>query len=183
MSSRAATLHLARRFGAASALPSPPLIARLAPLCAKGAPACLRVFGQPAARAVGGVPGRHFSSGSHPDFEPKSTVQGSADDEVQKKLAALVKENKVVLFMKGSPEMPQCGFSRAVAQVLQAESFQDYAYVDVLKYPEVREGVKKFSDWPTVPQLYVDGEFIGGCDIVTQMHRDGELKTVLDKVR
>merc|ERR1712129_568438 len=95
----------------------------------------------------------------------------------------VVQENAVVLFMKGSPDMPQCGFSRTVAQVLQREECSDYVYIDVLKYPEVREGVKKFSDWPTVPQLYVSGEFIGGCDIVTQMHKDGELDEVLQKVR
>lgn len=85
--------------------------------------------------------------------------------------------------MKGSPDTPQCGFSRAVAQVLKESEFEDYAYVDVLKYPEVREGVKKFSDWPTVPQLYVNNEFIGGCDIVVQMFKEGELKDVLDKAR
>eukprot|EP00931_Biecheleriopsis_adriatica_P006351 TRINITY_DN107767_c0_g1_i1.p1 TRINITY_DN107767_c0_g1~~TRINITY_DN107767_c0_g1_i1.p1 ORF type:complete len:171 (+),score=39.85 TRINITY_DN107767_c0_g1_i1:277-789(+) len=118
---------------------------------------------------------------SHPDFAPKSNVAGAEDDKVQKMLKQLVTENKVVLFMKGSPDAPQCGFSRAVAQVLEEESCQDYAYVDVLKYPEVREGVKKFSDWPTVPQLYVQGEFIGGCDIVVQMHKDGELKDTLPK--
>merc|ERR1719229_123240 len=120
---------------------------------------------------------------SHSDFQPQSHVKDAPSDDVQGKLKQLVTDNKVVLFMKGSPDVPQCGFSRAVAQVLQAEGFQDYAYVDVLKYPEVREGVKKFSDWPTVPQLYVQGEFVGGCDIVLQMHRDGELKEVLDKMK
>jgi len=100
-------------------------------------------------------------------------------DEVQQKLKQLVTENNIVLFMKGSPDSPQCGFSRTVAQVLQQEGCNDYAYVDVLKYPEVRDGVKKFSDWPTIPQLYVKGEFIGGCDIVTQMHADKELSEVL----
>mmetsp|Transcript_130887 Transcript_130887/g.280006 ORF Transcript_130887/g.280006 Transcript_130887/m.280006 type:complete len:171 (-) Transcript_130887:97-609(-) len=119
---------------------------------------------------------------THSDFQAKSHVADSSNDEVQGKLKKLVDENKVVLFMKGSPDAPQCGFSRTVSQVLQAEGFHDYAYVDVLKYPEVREGVKKFSDWPTVPQLYVTGEFVGGCDIVVQMHKDGELKEVLDKV-
>lgn len=95
---------------------------------------------------------------------------------MEKKLKTLVSENKVVLFMKGSPEMPQCGFSRTVCQILEAENISDFTYVDVLKSPEVREGVKKFSDWPTVPQLYVNGEFIGGCDIVTGMYKEGELK-------
>mmetsp|Transcript_116995 Transcript_116995/g.331074 ORF Transcript_116995/g.331074 Transcript_116995/m.331074 type:complete len:169 (-) Transcript_116995:153-659(-) len=120
---------------------------------------------------------------SHPDFQPKSNVQNAPADEVQTKLKQLVTDHKVVLFMKGSPDAPQCGFSRAVAQVLSAESCSEYAYVDVLKYPEVRDGVKKFSDWPTVPQLYVEGEFVGGCDIVVQMHKEGELKELLDKVR
>mmetsp|Transcript_21892 Transcript_21892/g.40256 ORF Transcript_21892/g.40256 Transcript_21892/m.40256 type:complete len:171 (+) Transcript_21892:88-600(+) len=115
----------------------------------------------------------------HPDFAPQSNVDGAETDEVQDKLKKLVTDNKVVLFMKGNPDAPQCGFSRTVAQVLQVEEFQDYAYVDVLKYPEVRDGVKKFSDWPTIPQLYINGEFVGGCDIVVQMHRDGELKSML----
>ena len=118
---------------------------------------------------------------THSDFQPQSHVKDTSDDEVQSKLAQLVKENKVVLFMKGSPDMPQCGFSRAVCQVLHAEDFDDYAYVDVLKYPEVRDGIKKFSDWPTIPQLYVNAEFVGGCDIVRQMHEEGELKEVLAK--
>ncbi|CAJ1441295.1 unnamed protein product [Effrenium voratum] len=115
------------------------------------------------------------------DFEPQSKVEGADDDKVQQMLKQLVSDNKVVLFMKGSPDMPQCGFSRAVAQALEEEGFNDYAYVDVLKYPEVRDSVKKFSDWPTIPQLYVNAEFIGGCDIVMQMHKDGELKAILPK--
>eukprot|EP00929_Paragymnodinium_shiwhaense_P001336 TRINITY_DN101561_c0_g1_i1.p2 TRINITY_DN101561_c0_g1~~TRINITY_DN101561_c0_g1_i1.p2 ORF type:complete len:174 (-),score=54.19 TRINITY_DN101561_c0_g1_i1:158-679(-) len=120
---------------------------------------------------------------SHPDFQAQSNVEGSEDDEVQQKLKKLVSDNKVVLFMKGSPDAPQCGFSRTVAQILNMEECDDYAYVDVLKYPEVREGVKKFSDWPTIPQLYVNGEFLGGCDIVTQMHREGELKESLSSAK
>eukprot|EP00913_Durusdinium_trenchii_P013900 g13049.t1 len=96
----------------------------------------------------------------HPDFEPQSNVSGENSNKVQEMLQQLVSENKVVLFMKGSPDMPQCGFSRAVAQALQDEGFSEYAYVDVLKYPEVREGVKKFSDWPTIPQ-FLDLDF---CD-------------------
>mmetsp|Transcript_45395 Transcript_45395/g.84690 ORF Transcript_45395/g.84690 Transcript_45395/m.84690 type:complete len:169 (-) Transcript_45395:99-605(-) len=122
---------------------------------------------------------RGFSG--HPDFAPQSNVTGAEDNKVQDMLKQLVSENKVVLFMKGNPDMPQCGFSKAVAQALAEEGFSDYAYVDVLKYPEVREGVKKFSDWPTIPQLYVDAEFIGGCDIVMQMHKEGELAKILPK--
>ncbi|CAE8741230.1 unnamed protein product [Polarella glacialis] len=115
----------------------------------------------------------------HSDFAPKSNVAGAETDKVQDMIKNLVTTNKVVLFMKGSPDAPQCGFSKAVAGALQDEGCADYAYVDVLKYPEVREGVKKFSDWPTVPQLYVKGEFVGGCDIVMQMHKEGELKDTL----
>jgi monothiol glutaredoxin len=100
---------------------------------------------------------------------------------LEKKLAALVKENPVVLFMKGSPNMPQCGFSRQVAMVLSQNSVENYTYVDILKSNEVRSGMKKYSDWPTFPQLYVDGEFVGGCDIVSEMHRNGELAKVLAK--
>eukprot|EP00435_Cladocopium_sp_Y103_P017272 s1806_g4.t1 len=117
----------------------------------------------------------------YPDFEPQSNVSGADDNKVHDMLKQLVTENEVVLFMKGNPDMPQCGFSRAVAQALEEVGFSDYAYVDVLKYPEVREGVKKFSDWPTIPQLYVNAEFVGGCDIVMQMHKDGELKDILPK--
>ena len=126
------------------------------------------------------IPARRTFSG-HPDFEPQSNVSGADNNKVNDMLKQLVSENKVVLFMKGNPDMPQCGFSRAVAQALEEVGFSDYAYVDVLKYPEVREGVKKFSDWPTIPQLYVNAEFIGGCDIVMQMHKDGELKEILPK--
>lgn len=89
-----------------------------------------------------------------------------------------VAENKVMLYMKGNPSQPMCGFSARVVQTLQTEGV-DFASVNVLDYPEIREGVKKFSEWPTIPQLYVDGEFIGGCDIITSMHENGELKDLL----
>jgi monothiol glutaredoxin len=84
--------------------------------------------------------------------------------------------------MKGNPSMPMCGFSARVVQILQTEGV-DFSSVNVLDYPDIREGVKKYSEWPTVPQLYVNGEFIGGCDIVTQMHEDGELKAVLAEAK
>eukprot|EP00811_Abedinium_folium_P014774 NODE_23759_length_652_cov_3.967619.p1 GENE.NODE_23759_length_652_cov_3.967619~~NODE_23759_length_652_cov_3.967619.p1 ORF type:complete len:145 (-),score=41.15 NODE_23759_length_652_cov_3.967619:114-548(-) len=103
---------------------------------------------------------------THSDFKPQRATAGASDDAVQQKLKKLVENSRIVLFMKGTPHQPQCGFSRQVAQVLGVEGADHYSFVDVLKYPEVREGVKKFSDWPTIPQLYIDGEFIGGCDIV-----------------
>jgi monothiol glutaredoxin len=79
--------------------------------------------------------------------------------------------------MKGTPEEPRCGFSFQVVRVLHAEGV-DFDAVDVLADAEIREGVKSFSDWPTIPQLYVEKEFVGGCDIVTSMHQDGELATL-----
>ncbi|NQU62097.1 MAG: Grx4 family monothiol glutaredoxin [Rhodospirillales bacterium] len=87
--------------------------------------------------------------------------------------------NSVVLFMKGSPMMPQCGFSAAVTQVLTMMEVK-FKGVDVLQDQEIREGLKEFSSWPTIPQLYVKGEFVGGCDIVREMHESGELKALLE---
>ena len=84
--------------------------------------------------------------------------------------------------MKGSPSAPQCGFSGKVAGILQSHSV-DFASVNVLEYPSIRDGVKQYSEWPTIPQVYVDGEFVGGCDIITEMEESGELKTLLDSVK
>jgi monothiol glutaredoxin len=91
-----------------------------------------------------------------------------------------VEENDVVLFMKGSPMMPQCGFSAAVTHVLTTLGVK-FKGVDVLADPVLREEIKNFSNWPTIPQLYVKGEFVGGCDIVREMHETGELKKILDE--
>lgn len=93
-------------------------------------------------------------------------------------IQSLIDENPVVLFMKGSRGAPQCGFSARVVAVLD-DYLDDYRTVDVLSAPEIRAGIKTFSDWPTIPQLYVKGEFIGGCDIVTDMGKNGELEQVL----
>ena len=89
-----------------------------------------------------------------------------------------IENNDVVLFMKGSPGFPQCGFSAAVVQVLSHLSVK-FKGVDVLQDPGLRQGVKEFSNWPTIPQLYVKGEFVGGCDIVREMAESGELETLL----
>jgi monothiol glutaredoxin len=89
-----------------------------------------------------------------------------------------VEKNDVVLYMKGTPVFPQCGFSAAVVQVLSSLGVK-FKGVNVLEDPEVRESIKKFSDWPTIPQLYVKGEFIGGCDIVREMFETGELAELL----
>ncbi|MCU0801807.1 MAG: Grx4 family monothiol glutaredoxin [Rhodobacteraceae bacterium] len=90
-----------------------------------------------------------------------------------------VTKNDVVLFMKGTKMMPQCGFSSRVAGVLNYIGV-DFADVNVLADPEIRQGIKDYSDWPTIPQLYVKGEFVGGCDIVTEMMLSGELDTLLE---
>ena len=89
-----------------------------------------------------------------------------------------IKDNQVVLFMKGSPMFPQCGFSAAVTQALTNLNVK-FKGVDVLQDPALRDGIKEFSDWPTVPQLYVKGEFVGGCDIVREMYENGELQDML----
>jgi monothiol glutaredoxin len=87
--------------------------------------------------------------------------------------------NDVVLFMKGTPVFPQCGFSAAVVQVL-SELGAKFKGIDVLEDPSIRQGIKEFSNWPTIPQLYVKGEFIGGCDIVREMYASGELQELLE---
>ncbi len=89
-----------------------------------------------------------------------------------------ISENDVVLYMKGSADFPQCGFSGRAVQILNACG-AEFSSIDVLRHPEIREGVKQFSNWPTVPQLYVKGEFIGGSDIMTEMYQSGELKALL----
>ncbi|HEY8155684.1 MAG TPA: Grx4 family monothiol glutaredoxin [Myxococcota bacterium] len=95
------------------------------------------------------------------------------------KLTSLIGSDRVVLFMKGDRGYPQCGFSARVVQILDS-LLPSYATVDVLRSPEIREGIKEFSSWPTIPQLYVDGEFLGGCDIVTELYTTGELKKKLE---
>ena len=99
--------------------------------------------------------------------------------EIFEKLQKQINENNVVLYMKGSKSMPMCGFSGLVAQVLARLGVEDYLDVDVLRDPEVRQGIKDFTNWPTIPQLYVKGEFIGGADIVREMYESGELEQLL----
>jgi monothiol glutaredoxin len=99
---------------------------------------------------------------------------------VQEKIRNQVTENSIVLYMKGTPQFPQCGFSGATVQILKACGIQDFAAVDVLADPEIRDGIKAYSNWPTVPQLYIKGEFVGGADIVRDMHSQGELQKLID---
>lgn len=97
-----------------------------------------------------------------------------------KKIEELTKKNKVVVFMKGNPEAPKCGFSNAVVQILRMHGVE-YDHHDVLSDDELRQGIKDFSNWPTIPQIFINGEFVGGCDILLQMHQNGELIDELQK--
>ena len=94
------------------------------------------------------------------------------------KISNLIKENKILLFMKGNPKFPQCGFSSLACQILDA-SGANYETVDVLQDQDVREGIKTYSNWPTIPQLYINKEFIGGADIMREMYESGELTKVI----
>jgi monothiol glutaredoxin len=98
---------------------------------------------------------------------------------VQETIKQQVTGNKVVLYMKGSPDFPQCGFSARAVQVLRACGVEEFFSVDVLQEPEIRQGIKDYASWPTIPQLYVNGEFVGGSDIVTEMYQSGELQKML----
>jgi monothiol glutaredoxin len=98
---------------------------------------------------------------------------------IQEDIKALITNNKIVLYMKGSPDFPQCGFSANTVNILRQCGVEQIASVNVLENPEIRQGIKEFSNWPTVPQLYVNGEFIGGSDIVTEMYQSGELQKIL----
>jgi monothiol glutaredoxin len=103
-----------------------------------------------------------------------------SETEILKKIRNEVESNDIVLFMKGTAKFPQCGFSAAVVQILNNLHVQ-FKGINVLEDPALRDGIKQFSDWPTIPQLYIKGEFIGGCDITKEMAQSGELQTLLAK--
>lgn len=102
------------------------------------------------------------------------------DTHVADRIRQEIQSNDIVLFMKGTPVFPQCGFSAAVVQVLSHLGVK-FNGIDVLQDPGLRQGIKEFSDWPTVPQLYVKGEFVGGCDIIREMFQAGELQSLLQE--
>ena len=102
------------------------------------------------------------------------------NENIKERINDIVKKNEVCLFMKGTPEVPQCGFSLAVSNMLKHLEV-NFTGINVLEDQEIREGIKVYSDWPTIPQLYIKNEFIGGCDIVKEMFEKGELKTLLEK--
>ncbi|KAL4479600.1 hypothetical protein ABPG72_004196 [Tetrahymena utriculariae] len=125
--------------------------------------------------------------GSHDDFVSKKKVGGVdgnnlTDEQALEMINKWVSGNKVCLFMKGDPKEPRCGYSNFVVQTLKFYKIKDYKSVDVLKYEVIRKQVKVYSNWPTFPQLYVDGKLVGGADIVQEMHKDGSLKELFSKV-
>ncbi|MEM6710164.1 MAG: Grx4 family monothiol glutaredoxin [Pseudomonadota bacterium] len=99
-------------------------------------------------------------------------------DEVVEHIKSQIEENPILLYMKGSPQMPQCGFSAQTVQCL-IQCGERFAYVDILSNPDIRATLPTYADWPTFPQLWVDGELVGGCDIVTEMFESGELQTLI----
>lgn len=101
-------------------------------------------------------------------------------DEAQKAIDEAVKSNDILLFMKGTPTFPQCGFSSTVVQILDVVG-AEYTATNVLENADIREGIKTYSDWPTIPQLYIKGEFVGGCDIIREMYESGELKSLMEE--
>ena len=101
------------------------------------------------------------------------------DDQVKSLINNEITNNDVCLFMKGTPDAPQCGFSMAVSNMLKILEVS-YKGINVLESQSLREGIKEFSDWPTIPQIYIKGEFVGGCDIIKEMYENGELKKILE---
>ena len=101
---------------------------------------------------------------------------------IQEVIKEQVTKNRVVLYMKGSPDFPQCGFSANAVGILRACGVDEFFTVNVLEEPEIRQGIKDFANWPTIPQLYVNGEFVGGSDIMIELHKSGELKKLLEKI-
>ena len=101
------------------------------------------------------------------------------DDQTKNLIQSHIDTNEVCLFMKGTPDAPQCGFSMAISNMLKILEV-NYKGINVLESQSLREGIKKFSDWPTIPQVYIKGEFVGGCDIVKEMYENGELQKTLE---
>ena len=118
-----------------------------------------------------------------PSFSAASAASAPADTgDAQQRIGALVKSRRVVLFMKGTPQFPMCGFSGRAIQILKACGVADLATFNVLEDDAVRQGIKDYANWPTIPQLYVNGEFVGGSDILREMYQAGELQKLLEPV-
>jgi len=102
------------------------------------------------------------------------------DAQLQQRIEDQLKSSKIILFMKGTPDMPQCGFSAKTSAILKTYGVP-FSTFNIFDDEDIRQGLKEYSDWPTYPQLYVNAELVGGCDIITEMHENGELKTMLEK--
>jgi monothiol glutaredoxin len=113
-------------------------------------------------------------------FSPTTKFRGFFSMDIMETIREQVENNAIILYMKGSPNQPQCGFSARTVQALM-ECGQRFAYVDILSNPEIRANLPTYGNWPTFPQLWVKGELIGGCDIITEMHGKGELKPLMDE--
>ncbi|XP_049684771.1 glutaredoxin-related protein 5, mitochondrial [Accipiter gentilis] len=139
-----------------------------------------------AAAAAGGRAGRPLSQaaggGGGAEAEGGGNSSGSGGSGSREAVERLVRAHPVVVFMKGSPAQPLCGFSNAVVQILRLHGVEDYRAHDVLQDPDLRQGIKNYSNWPTIPQVYLNGEFVGGCDILLQMHQNGDLVEELKKL-
>jgi monothiol glutaredoxin len=103
-------------------------------------------------------------------------------DATQQRIHETVTGNPVVLYMKGTPQFPQCGFSATAVQILKVSGVTKFVSVNVLEDPEIRQGIKDYANWPTIPQLYIKGEFVGGCDIMREMYQAGELQKLLEGI-
>lgn len=101
--------------------------------------------------------------------------------DIQEQIAQQIAEHPILIYMKGSPDQPRCGFSAQASQALMACG-KPFAYIDILSNPDIRAQLPQYSEWPTFPQLFVQGELVGGCDIITEMYQTGELQTLLDEV-
>ncbi|XP_037250679.1 glutaredoxin-related protein 5, mitochondrial [Falco biarmicus] len=134
------------------------------------------------AAAARGRAGRPLSQAPAGGDEVGGAQGGGSGSGSREAVERLVRAHPVVVFMKGSPAQPLCGFSNAVVQILRLHGVEDYRAHDVLQDPELRQGIKNYSNWPTIPQVYLNGEFVGGCDILLQMHQNGDLVEELKKL-
>ena len=123
-------------------------------------------------------PAPQASAPKAPEFKHTPPPPSAQGPEAKERIEKLLQSNRVVLFMKGSKTFPQCGFSAATVEILNSYGVP-FADVDVLSDPGIRQGIKEFANWPTIPQLFIDGKFVGGCDIAREMHQNGELGALL----
>lgn len=115
-----------------------------------------------------------------------NTTQESSEfnqEQVIETIKQQISSNSIMLYMKGTPQFPQCGFSGQVAQILKLSGIDSYGHVNILENPDIRQILPKYADWPTFPQLYVNGELVGGCDIVTELYQSGELANILAEAK